>query len=57
MDYAELNLLEMIDTQREDSLQNLLSNFMCPPNEDVENFIQTKAINFSKQRLAMTYLV
>ena len=26
-------------------------------NEDVENFIQTKAINFSKQRLAMTYLV
>ena len=57
MDYIELNLLEMLDTYGEDKLQSILSRFMCPQNIDVENFIQTKAIGFARQRLAMTYLV
>lgn len=57
MDYIELNLLEMLDTYGEDKLQAILSCFMCPQNTDVENFIQTKAIGFAKQRIAMTYLV
>lgn len=57
MDYVELNLLEMLDTYGEDKLQSILSRFMCPQNIDVENFIQTKAIGFARQRLAMTYLV
>lgn len=57
MDYIELNLLEMFDTYGEDKLQSILSRFMCPQNIDVENFIQTKAIGFARQRLAMTYLV
>ena len=57
MDYIELNLLEMLDIYGEDKLQSILSRFMCPQNIDVENFIQTKAIGFARQRLAMTYLV
>lgn len=50
MDYIELNLLEMLDTYGEDKLQAILSRFMCPQNTDVENFIQTKAIDFARQR-------
>lgn len=57
MDYVELNLLEMLDTYGEEKLQKILSRFICPQNIDVENFIQTKAINFARQRIAMTYLV
>lgn len=59
MDYIELNLLEMIDTYGEEKLEAVLSRFMCPQNTDVENFIQTKtkAIEFAKQRIAMTYLI
>ena len=57
MDYIELNLLEMLDTYGEDKLQAVLSRFMCPQNTDVENFIQSKAVTFARQRLAMTYLV
>lgn len=57
MDYIELNLLEMLNTYGEDKLKGILSGFMCPQNADVENFIQTKAIEFSKQRTAMTYLI
>ena len=57
MDYIELNLLEMLDIYGEDKLQSILSRFICPQNIDVENFIQSKAIGFARQRLAMTYLV
>lgn len=57
MDYIELNLLEMLGTYGEDKLQAVLSRFMCPQNRDVENFIQTKAVGFARQRIAMTYLV
>lgn len=57
MDYIELNLLELLDTYGEDKLQTILSRFMCPQNTDVDNFIKTKAIGFSKQGIAMTYLV
>ena len=56
MDY-KTDLLEMLDTYGEDKLQSILSCFMCLQNIDVENFIQSKAIGFAKQRLAMTYLV
>ena len=55
MDYIELNLLEMLDIYGEDKLQSILSRFICPQNIDVENFIQSKAIGFARQRLAMTY--
>lgn len=57
MDYIETNLLEMLDAYGEDKLQSILSCFMCPKNKDVENFIRSKAIGFSIQQLAMTYLV
>ena len=57
MDYMVFNLLELLDIYGEDTLSDILSDFMCPQNKDVENFIQTKAISFSQQRLAMTYLV
>lgn len=57
MEYIELNLSEMLGVYREDKLKVILSDFMCPQNTDVENFIRTKAIEFSRQRIAMTYLI
>lgn len=56
MDYAELNLVEILGTYGEDKLVEILSRFMCSQNMDVQNFIRTKAIEFSKQKIAMTYL-
>lgn len=57
MDYMVFNLLELLDIYEENALSDILSDFMCLQNKDVENIIQTKGINFSQQRLAMTYLV
>ena len=57
MNFIELNLLEVLDIYGEEQTKFLLSQFECPKNIDVENFIRNKAINFIKQRIAITYLV
>jgi len=56
--YNLVNLFEMINIFGEDKAKELLSNFYCPLNLDVEKFITGgKAIEFSKQRIAATHLV
>lgn len=48
------NLLEVLG---EDATKDILSEFSCPKNKDVETFIRQKAIMFSKQGVAETHLV
>lgn len=48
---------DLIKQIGEDSTKRILSFFECPQNKDVEDFLRYKAIEFSKQRLAKTYLV
>ena len=53
----ESNLRTLLDAIGEDMTQAILSDFSCPLNADVESFLRQKAILFSKQRIATTYLV
>ncbi len=55
--YAIINLAEMIFELGENRVKNILLNFFCPLNKDVEYFLHEKAIEFSKQGLAGTHLV
>lgn len=57
INYVQTNILDMLEYIGEDACQNILSSFMCPLNPDVEDFIHTKAIQFAKQRIAVSYLV
>lgn len=41
----------------EDKLVQLLSEFSCPLNTDVERFLKQQAIEFAKKQQAVTYLV
>ena len=41
----------------EDKLVQLLSEFSCPLNPDVERFLKKQAIDFAKKHQAVTYLV
>lgn len=41
----------------EDKLVQLLSEFSCPLNPDVERFLKQQAIEFAKKHQAVTYLV
>ena len=47
----------MMKMYGEDSCKTILSTFICPLNLDVEDFIQNKAMEFARQRIAITFLV
>lgn len=53
----QINILDMLDLIGENGCQSVLSTFSCPLNSDVEDFIHNKAIDFAKQRTAITYLI
>lgn len=57
INYVQTNILDMLEYIGENACQNILSSFICPLNPDVEDFIHTKAIQFAKQRIAISYLV
>lgn len=52
----QINILDMMNMYGEDSCKKVLSTFMCPLNHDVEDFIHNKAIEFARQRIAITFL-
>lgn len=56
-EYQIVNLSHMILELGEEKCKNILSNFSCPKNKDVQEFINIKAIEFAKQGLAATHLV
>ncbi len=55
--YGIVNLKELISEVGENQAKSVLSNFSCPLNNDVEYFLRSKAIEFSKQGIAQTHLV
>lgn len=57
--YIGINLRDLLndDTIGEDAVKKLLSSFYCPLNPDVERFLHSNAIEFSKQGLASTHLI
>lgn len=55
--YTKINLIDMLEMVEYDKVMDIVSGFSCPYNKDVEEFLQIKAMEFSKQRLASVYLV
>ena len=55
--YKIVNLSDTIGTKAEERIDNILSSYSCPLNPDVEYFLKSKAKEFSKQKIASTYLI
>lgn len=55
--YSQVNLFDMIKQLGEDRTQSILSDFSCPLNKDVEDFLRSTSVEFAKQRIAATHLV
>lgn len=55
--FIQLNLSDVVNQLGEDETKHILSTFSCPLNLDVENFLKTKAIEFSKRGFSKTHLV
>lgn len=55
--YVKVNLRDMSEKMTSEQINVILSDFYCPYNKDVDEFLHTKALEFSKQQLATVYLV
>lgn len=55
--YSVTDLSEMLAAIGEDDTQSILSDFLCPKNHDIENFLRKSAIDFHKKSIAKTHLV
>lgn len=55
--FALVELRHMLSEMGEERCSELLSQFSCPLNKDVESFLKRKAILFQRQGIANTFLV
>lgn len=52
-----VNIQDILKAGGEEKVQSLLSDFSSPLNEEVEDFVHNKSIEFAKKKLSITYLV
>ena len=57
MAYQIIDLKDIYNELWENETKELLKEFSCPLNKDVEYFIKNKAIEFSKQDISRTYVI
>lgn len=55
--YKIYNLLDLIDSVGEEKVQSILCDFYCPLNKEIEDFAIRNAIEFSKKKISITYLI
>ena len=52
-----VNIQDILKAIGEEELQVLLSGFSSPLNDEVEDFVHNKSIEFARKKLSITYLV
>ena len=52
-----VNILDLTETIGENEVKNILSEFTCPKNEEIESFLRKNAIELAKRKMSITYLV
>ncbi len=55
--FDTVNVLDMIGAIGETKLKQRLSDFSCPINPEIEQFVINNAIDFAKRKLSVTYFV
>ncbi len=55
--FTTINILDLIDAAGEDEVKNILSDFSCPKNDEIDNYIRNNAIDFAKRKMSVTHLV
>ena len=56
-EFVQFNLNDIVEELGESRTKSILSDFSCPLNKDVENFLKQKSIEFAKRRLGVTHLI
>ena len=55
--FNTVNILDLADIIGEEEVQSILSDFSCEKNMEIEVFVRKNALDFSKKKMSVTYLV
>lgn len=55
--FDTVNILDMIGAIGETKLEQCLSDFSCPINPEIEQFVINNAIEFAKKKISVTYFI
>ena len=55
--FNTVNILDLADIIGEEEVQSILSEFSCEKNMEIEVFVRKNALDFSKKKMSVTYLV
>lgn len=55
--YTTVNILDLLEAVGEDETRDILSDFKCSRNTEIENYLMKNAIEFAKRKMSITYLV
>lgn len=55
--YKTVNILDMIEAVGNERVNQIISDFSCPKNNEVENFVKKNAVDFSKRKMSITQLI
>lgn len=55
--YKMISLKDMLEQLNEETVKQILSDFCCPMNPDVEYFLKNTAITFTKQGISITHII
>lgn len=61
-EFETIRIMDLVESVGEDSVREILSDFSCEYKEgekniEVEYFLQNNAVEFSKQKISITYFV
>lgn len=57
MNLRAINIIDELELSGEEKLRENLSTFSCRVNPAIENFIRSRAIDFARRKLSVTYLL
>lgn len=57
MRFDSANILDELDKHGEEKVRKNLSTFSTPMSPKIENFFRNRAIDFSRRKISVTYLV
>ncbi len=55
--YTVMNILDLLESVGTDEVLKGISDFSCPKNQEIENFLHKNAIEFARRKLSITYLL
>lgn len=57
MEYEVFNISNIYEALGEERFNKMISEFKCDLNPDIEKFLKSKSINFSKRGITETFIV